>query len=223
MARALNQPVTDDLDPDAEPHELRFRFDAGRPCLDLVITVGERWRRSFERLRSPDDLSRWLAARDLAAEPPRVTRRDLSDARALREAIFRIARAAIDGRPAAPADVRVVNGWAGRPDLAPRFERLGGGVRRDGGRTVAAALATLARDAVDLFGGPLAARVRECAAADCSGLFLDNSRARRRRWCSMSTCGNREKVAAYRRRRAGRPSRSPLERSPHARIAAPRF
>ena len=55
MARALLQPVTNDVDPNAEPHELRFRFDTGRPCLDLVITVGERWRRSFERLRSPDE------------------------------------------------------------------------------------------------------------------------------------------------------------------------
>ena len=222
MARALLQPVTNDVDPDAEPHELRFRFDTGRPCLDLVITVGERWRRSFERLRSPDDLSHWLVQGGLADGPLHITRRDLADARDLREATFRIARAAIDGRPAPQADVRTVNGWAARPDLAPRFERLGRGVRRDGGATVGAALATLARDAVDLFGGPLAGRVRECAAVDCSGLFLDTSRARRRRWCSMATCGNREKVAAYRRRRAGTPNRPSLGRTPHAPIASPR-
>jgi len=222
MARALIQPVTDDVDPDAEPHELRFRFETGRPCLDLVLTVGERWRRSFERLRSPEDLSRWLVQSGLAAGPLRVNPPDLADARELREAVFRVARAAVDGRPAPPADVRTVNGWARRPDLAPRLERLGGGVRRDGGATVGAALATLARDAVDLFGGPLAGRVRECAAVDCSGLFLDTSRARRRRWCSMATCGNREKVTAYRRRRAGAPTRSPQGSTAHARIASPR-
>jgi predicted RNA-binding Zn ribbon-like protein len=222
MARALIQPVTDDVDPDAEPHELRFRFETGRPCLDLVLTVGERWRRSFERLRSPDDLSHWLVQCGLTTGPARVTHPDLADAHTLREAIFRIARAAIDRRPAPPTDVRTVNGWARRSDLAPRFERLGGGVRRDGGATVPPALATLARDAVDLFGGPLAGRVRECAAVDCSGLFLDTSRARRRRWCSMTTCGNREKVAAYRRRRAGAPTRSLVGRTPHARIASPR-
>jgi predicted RNA-binding Zn ribbon-like protein len=222
MARALIQPVTNDVDSNAEPHELRFRFDTGRPCLDLVITVGERWRRSFERLRSPQDLSHWLVQGGLAAEPPRITRRDLADARELREAIFRITRTAIDGRPAPQDDVRTVNGWAARPDIAPSFERLGGGVRRKAGATVDAALATLARDAVDLFGGPLAGRVRECAAVDCSGLFLDTSRARRRRWCSMARCGNREKVAAYRRRRAGTPVRSSLGRTAHARIASPR-
>jgi predicted RNA-binding Zn ribbon-like protein len=214
MARALVQPITDDVDPDTEPDELLFRFDTGRPSLDLAITVGERWRRSFERLRSPGDLARWLVGSGLAATPPRVTAGDLADARALREAIFRIARAAMDGRPAPLADVAAVNTWAARPDLAPRFERVGGGVHRAASGTVSAALATVARDAVDLFGGPLSERVRECAAADCSGLFLDASRARRRRWCAMATCGNRQKVTAYRRRRA-RPTRSSLVRAGH--------
>jgi predicted RNA-binding Zn ribbon-like protein len=131
-----------------------------------------------------------------------VTQGDLDAARELREAIFRIARAAMDAVPAPGGDMGTVNAYAAHPDLPPRLERLGGGVRFAAGATVAAALATVARDAVDLFGGPLAGRVRECAAPDCSGLFLDASRARRRRWCSMSTCGNRQKVAAYRRRRA---------------------
>lgn len=35
--------------------------------------------------------------------------------------------------------------------------------------------------------------VRECEAHDCDRLFLDVSRTRRRRWCSMDWCGNREK------------------------------
>jgi predicted RNA-binding Zn ribbon-like protein len=203
MARALVQPVTDDVDPEREPHELRFRFDTGRPSLDLTITVGERWRRSFERLRTTDDLARWLAGCGLVSSRPRVTAGDLAAARELREAIFRIARAAMDRRPAPRADVATVNAWAARPDLPPRFERLGGGVAVAAPATVPAALATIARDAVDLFGGPLAARVRECAAPDCSGLFLDASRGGRRRWCSMAACGNRQKVAAYRRRRRG--------------------
>ncbi|WP_327319861.1 CGNR zinc finger domain-containing protein [Streptomyces sp. NBC_01235] len=34
---------------------------------------------------------------------------------------------------------------------------------------------------------------------DCSRLFLDDSRARRR-WCSMDRCGDQAKVAGYRSR-----------------------
>jgi len=36
--------------------------------------------------------------------------------------------------------------------------------------------------------------VKECQADDCDRLFLDTSRNRRRRWCSMEWCGNREKA-----------------------------
>lgn len=36
--------------------------------------------------------------------------------------------------------------------------------------------------------------VSECQAEDCDRLFLDTSRNRRRRWCSMEWCGNREKA-----------------------------
>lgn len=63
-----------------------------------------------------------------------------------------------------------------------------------------AALATVARDAVLLAGGPLLARVKKCENPDCSLLFLDDSQARRRRWCSMDRCGNLAKVAGYRSR-----------------------
>ncbi|TIU06903.1 MAG: CGNR zinc finger domain-containing protein, partial [Mesorhizobium sp.] len=32
----------------------------------------------------------------------------------------------------------------------------------------------------------------------CGWLFLDTSRGGKRRWCSMRTCGNREKVSRHR-------------------------
>jgi predicted RNA-binding Zn ribbon-like protein len=75
---------------------------------------------------------------------------------------------------------------------------LDGGAARVAGGDATAALSTLARDAIDLFGGPLAGRVRECAADNCGLLFVDTSRPGRRRWCSMERCGNRAKVRAYR-------------------------
>lgn len=66
---------------------------------------------------------------------------------------------------------------------------------------MAAALATIARDAVLLLGGPAAGRIKECEHPDCSTLFVDETQASRRRWCSMERCGNQVKVAGYRRRR----------------------
>jgi Putative stress-induced transcription regulator len=55
---------------DLPPEELRFHWKSGRVCLDFVATVGERWRRSFERLLSPADLDRWFIESGLLKTPP---------------------------------------------------------------------------------------------------------------------------------------------------------
>jgi predicted RNA-binding Zn ribbon-like protein len=42
--------------------------------------------------------------------------------------------------------------------------------------------------------------VKACEGAACTLMFADRTRGRGRRWCSMSLCGNRAKVAAHRKR-----------------------
>jgi predicted RNA-binding Zn ribbon-like protein len=42
--------------------------------------------------------------------------------------------------------------------------------------------------------------VKACEGPSCSLLFLDRTRGRGRRWCSMAICGNRAKQAAHRKR-----------------------
>jgi len=59
----------------------------------------------------------------------------------------------------------------------------------------------------DLLLGPKLARVRQCANPACRFLFLDDSKAGNRRWCSMAACGNRAKAHRhYLRRKAPSPS-----------------
>lgn len=41
-------------------------------------------------------------------------------------------------------------------------------------------------------------RIRKCGAGDCEVYFIDKSKARRRHWCSMKNCGNREKQRRWR-------------------------
>ncbi|WP_187399245.1 CGNR zinc finger domain-containing protein [Bradyrhizobium paxllaeri] len=41
-------------------------------------------------------------------------------------------------------------------------------------------------------------RIRKCGAADCDVYYLDTSKGRRRQWCSMKGCGNREKQRRWR-------------------------
>jgi predicted RNA-binding Zn ribbon-like protein len=63
-------------------------------------------------------------------------------------------------------------------------------------------LAAIARSAAEIIAEGARARLRHCANANCGLFFYDDSRTRRRRWCSMATCGNRSKVAAFARKRS---------------------
>jgi predicted RNA-binding Zn ribbon-like protein len=63
-------------------------------------------------------------------------------------------------------------------------------------------LAAIARSAAELVAEGPKAPLRICANPQCGLFFYDKSRTHRRRWCSMSTCGNRSKVATFARRHA---------------------
>jgi predicted RNA-binding Zn ribbon-like protein len=43
--------------------------------------------------------------------------------------------------------------------------------------------------------------VKACEGVPCTLMFVDHTRGRARRWCSMNVCGNRAKQAAHRHRR----------------------
>jgi len=61
-------------------------------------------------------------------------------------------------------------------------------------------LAAVARSAAEIIVEGTRARLHRCANPHCGLFFYDTSRTHRRRWCSMTLCGNRSKVAAFARR-----------------------
>jgi len=69
-------------------------------------------------------------------------------------------------------------------------------------------LAAIARSAAELVVEGANAPVRRCANPSCRLFFYDDSRTGRRRWCSMSVCGNRHKVALFLRRHGGKSRRA---------------
>lgn len=75
-----------------------------------------------------------------------------------------------------------------------------------------ALLSAVARDALDLLGSDQIGLVRECDGPTCTRLYVDSSRARNRRWCSNTACGNQAKVAAFRHRASSLPA--PIESNP---------
>jgi predicted RNA-binding Zn ribbon-like protein len=58
-------------------------------------------------------------------------------------------------------------------------------------------LAPIAWSSAELLTSAELALVRECEGERCSWLFLDTSRNRGRRWCSMADCGNRAKARRH--------------------------
>jgi predicted RNA-binding Zn ribbon-like protein len=61
-------------------------------------------------------------------------------------------------------------------------------------------LAAIARSAAEIVVEGAKAPIRLCANPRCGLFFYDASRTHRRRWCSMASCGNRSKVAAFARK-----------------------
>lgn len=181
------------------PGEAR-RFRTGRPCLDLAHTGGDGPFARFELLHAPADASRWLGV-ITGLDGITATGPDLLGARLLRRAVWTAAHDVIAGRPPGRASREAINRAAATPPPVPQ---LGPAGLATVGRpvTTAQVLSLLARDAVDLFSGPLAARIRECAAEDCALLYVDQSRTGNRAWCSMQRCGTRAKVRAHRARDA---------------------
>mgnify|MGYP001095765587 CR=1 FL=1 len=175
-------------------------WHGGRPCLDLVNTLRERWSAApRELLASPADLAEWLLVAELVDGAADVGAGLLAEGRGLREAIDHVLRAE---RPR-PEDVALVDEWAGRAVPPPARLRLdaAGRLRADLPRAADGAeraLALVAADAVALVAAGAVAQVRVCAHERCGLRFLDRSPARNRQWCSMRRCGNRTKAARHR-------------------------
>ncbi len=77
--------------------------------------------------------------------------------------------------------------------------------RRSGGAPFDRLYAAIARSAAELLADGDPRRLRKCANPSCRLMFYDVSKAGRRRWCSMGTCGGRAKARAFYRRH--RPTR----------------
>ena len=65
-------------------------------------------------------------------------------------------------------------------------------------------LAAVLWSAADLLVDPRRRRVRACANDECRWVFLDDSKSGNRRWCAMSSCGNRAKARRHYQRHRNR-------------------
>ena len=186
-----------------------FRF-GGHDALDFVNTV-DSWMRPFERdyIETFEQLVAWsrqvglieaAKARSLLGTTPRFAAVAHREALALRDLLLRIFGAVIDDDTPRRSDMLTLNrllaearrqqvltpsagkfGWTWAGEVDPRTPTL----------LIALAAADLL-ERIDL------TRLKRCPGPDgCGWLFIDVSRNRSRRWCSMDYCGSFAKARRF--------------------------
>ena len=135
------------------------------------------------------------------------TDRCLGEVIALRAALREVVDGAVAGRPPAADAMAIVNGAL---ESAPPLELVAtsDGVvlrHRHGADPLVEALASVAEPVAQALADGRPDRLRICSNDSCRWVFYDTSPTGRRRWCDMSTCGNRAKAARHRARRRAQP------------------
>ncbi|HTW69906.1 MAG TPA: ABATE domain-containing protein [Acetobacteraceae bacterium] len=185
-------------------------------CLEFANTRSWRGRATpTEALTGLPDLLHWLGAAGQGASPflavvaewprrhPKRAARLFDDALALRETIFRCAFSLAEGHAIAEADFAALNKALGDAPCRHRLVRSGEGftwAADDQGPAAAGLLAPVLWSAADMLVRAGHLPVRRCANDECLWLFIDRSKTGSRRWCDMTSCGNRAKAQRHYRR-----------------------
>ena len=191
-----------------------FDFDAGALCLDFANTVD--WHASDnpqDMLHDYDGLIAWAVLagilapdqvdrlRRLAQEQPERAQAAFARASGLREAIYRLFVQFSEQGTFASEDLALINEALHEALANLKLVPSPAGFDWDWVETPAAfgqILWPIVRSTGDLLTSDQLERVRQCADdRGCGYLFVDMSRNRSRRWCSMESCGNRAKARRH--------------------------
>lgn len=177
----------------------------GHPALDLLNTVPRIDGELVDTLQSDQDVVQWLAAVGWPLEHEARSSKTLSllsTARALRDTIRTLVERLKAGKR---ADVEPLNIFLDEARSSLKLVssgREGISLERQWMRsTPQQVLAPIAESSAELIAFGDLERVRQCEDEACVLWFYDRTKSHHRRWCSVSTCGNRNKVKAFRERK----------------------
>jgi len=181
---------------------------AAGPGLCLAYANTLTWRGSDAPSESLPDLAAllaWIEKRaELGAGALDALRgsadRLFADAIALRETIYRIFEAVAAGGAPPEADFAALREAVAAAPPRTRLERRGEGYAwriPAPGASAPQLLAPVLWAAADLLVDAGRRRIRQCANEKCLWLFVDESKSGTRRWCDMTSCGNRAKAQRH--------------------------
>lgn len=197
--------------------QIPFLFVANQPCLDFINTQVVLDGRPVDLLATFSDLVAWLVQVHLLTEEEakKIERQwsrqakgtqTLEEARAFRVTLREMVERIAAGRPIPQAAIEAINDLLRYrvvyPQLTSRrgiFEQKFQGESQDASQL----LGLLAEAATNLLCTCDLLLIKKCQNPACVLFFYDTTKNHARRWCSMSLCGNRHKVAAHYRRHRG--------------------
>jgi predicted RNA-binding Zn ribbon-like protein len=187
-------------------------FVGGDASLDFINTVTGRngsprdWLDGYARLLEWAAHANLLPGRVLrslsqkATANPAEAAEALARAKGLRECMFAVAASASAGKPPSRGDLELLrNAWLAGSE-AHRLRWLDGRIAVELDPAAAPLDLVSVIAAWGLVERVLRAppeRLRMCAGTDCAWLFVDRSKAGRRRWCDMADCGNAAKSRRF--------------------------
>ncbi|MET9513136.1 CGNR zinc finger domain-containing protein [Streptomyces flavidovirens] len=161
----------------------------------FTATLTERCGDRVERIPVPHRLVDWLAVSGLIVES--CSDSELRHAQELREAVHLAATAIAAQDPLPSPAVALINSCSEDGRAVPLLGAAGRKEWRLRSGSVRDALSVIAADAISIVSEERQGRLALCASPTCRAAFFDTSRGGTRRWCEMSTCGNREKKSRF--------------------------
>ena len=174
------------------------------PALDLLNTLFLLNGKLIDSLQTDQDVLQWLTRTCWPVKGHLETSKStplLHTVRNLRETIRTLVEARKAGKRAELAHfnaflaesqnyLKLTPGKGGTLSLDREWKQ----------RTPEEILAPVAEAAAELLATGDFNLIRRCEGFECVLWFYDRTRSHHRRWCSMGACGNRNKVAAFRKR-----------------------
>jgi predicted RNA-binding Zn ribbon-like protein len=170
-------------------------------CLDFANTVNSRVRTVHDYLATDHDLLAWAVHAGALSDPAHGARIPVLRAWELRDAVYATFSAVAAGRRPRKAELAAVSQAHATAMTRSVLTATSTGYVLTWPPPVDP-LWPVGRSAGELLLTADLDRIGECPG--CGWLFLDTSRNGSRRWCSMATCGSRDKMSRYHHR--ARPS-----------------
>jgi predicted RNA-binding Zn ribbon-like protein len=179
-------------------------------CVDFINSESFDDGVPHEHLTTADDAVAYFTLRGLAhedalrAQAARDTAAWLARIHGVRAALREVWDAEVEHRIPDQRALDTVNAAireAPRIELVVGEDCCGVGHRHTADDPTGEALARVVGPLVEAIAAGQTSRFRICANDGCREALVDTSRAGRRRWCDMSSCGNQAKVRRYRDRR----------------------